>query len=421
MGLIKAAIGGLGGVLADQWKEYFICDALSDDVLMVKGQKRVSGRSSNTKGSENVISSGSVIVVADGQCVLIVEQGKIVEVCAEPGEFVFDASTEPSIFSGDLGDSIVETFKNIGKRFTFGGEAPKDQRVYYINTKEFVNNKFGTPTPIAFRVVDSRLNFDMDVSLRCNGTYSFRITNPLLFYTKVCGNAASEYSRDALKDTMRTEFIDALGPAIGQLSALELRPNQILSHMKELKDSINRELDDTWGQLRGMEVVNIAMNPPSLTEEDAGKLQDMQEAASMASNPALMAARMATAQNEAMVAAAKNSAGAMTGFMGMGMAQSNGGNIADLMQMGQAQQAQQKSQSSADTWQCACGTTVQGNFCPECGKKKPEAGWKCSCGSVNSGNFCPECGKKKPDAEWTCSCGAGNKGNFCSQCGAKKP
>ena len=195
MGLIQAGLGALNGTLADQWKEFFYCEALPKNVLMRKGQKQITGRSSNTRGNDNIISNGSGIAVADGQCMIIVEQGKIVEVCAEPGEFTYDTSTEPSIFSGKLGDSILETFKLIGKRFTYGGDPGKDQRVYYFNTKELIDNKFGTPNPIPFRVVDSKIGLDVDVSIRCSGVYSYMIANPLLFYTNVCGNVSDEYTR----------------------------------------------------------------------------------------------------------------------------------------------------------------------------------------------------------------------------------
>ncbi|MDE6916451.1 MAG: SPFH domain-containing protein, partial [Lachnospiraceae bacterium] len=194
MGLIKAALGAVGGTLADQWKEFFYCDALDRDVLVVKGQKRVDGRSSNTKGSDNIISNGSGIAVADGQCMMIVEQGKVVEVCAEPGQFTYDSSTEPSIFVGGVGKGIKETFRTIGKRFAFGGDTGKDQRVYYFNIKEIMDNKFGTPNPIPFRVVDSKLGLDVDVSVRCSGVYSYKIADPLLFYTQVCGNVERTYT-----------------------------------------------------------------------------------------------------------------------------------------------------------------------------------------------------------------------------------
>ena len=246
MGLIKAGLGALGGTLADQWKEFFYCDSIDKNTLVVKGQKRISGRSSNTRGNDNIISNGSVIAVADGQCMIIVEQGKIVEVCAEPGEFTYDTSTEPSIFAGKLGNSIKETFKTIGKRFTFGGDPAKDQRVYYFNTKELVDNKFGTQNPILFRVVDNKIGLDLDVSVRCSGIYSYKITNPLLFYTNVCGNVEEDYKRTEIDMQLKTEFISALQPAFGRLSDKELRPNQIPSHTDVLIDAMNEALTAKW-------------------------------------------------------------------------------------------------------------------------------------------------------------------------------
>ena len=198
MGLIRAGLAAAGGTLADQWKEFFYCEALEKEVLVRRGYKKTSGRSSNKKGNDNIITSGSGIAVADGQCMIIVEQGKIVEVCAEPGEFTYDASTEPSIFSGSLGEGLMETFRTIGKRITYGGDTGKDQRVYYFNTKELVENRFGTPNPIPFRVVDSKIGLDIDVSIRCSGIYSYKIEDPLLFYANVCGNVSDEYTRDEL-------------------------------------------------------------------------------------------------------------------------------------------------------------------------------------------------------------------------------
>nr|MCR4593958.1 SPFH domain-containing protein [Clostridiales bacterium] len=192
MGLLKAGVGAVGGVLADQWKEFFYCESMEKEVLVTKGQKRVGNRSSNTKGSDNIISNGSGIVVSDGQCMIIVDQGKVVEICAEPGEFTYDTSSEPSIFTGKLGDSLKDTFKRIGARFTYGGDTGKDQRVYYFNTKELIDNKFGTPNPVPFRVVDSKIGLDIDVSIRCAGVYSYKIADPILFYTNVCGNVADE-------------------------------------------------------------------------------------------------------------------------------------------------------------------------------------------------------------------------------------
>jgi len=428
MGLIKALSGAVGGVLADQWKEFFYCDSIDNDILMVKGKKRTSSRSSNTKGNDNIISNGSGIAVADGQCMMIVEQGKVVEFCAEPGEFTWDSSTEPSIFTGNLGESLLETFKAVGRRIAYGGDTGKDQRIYYFNTKEILDNKFGTKNPISFRVVDSRINFDVDVSLRCNGSYTFRLVDPMKFYTKVAGNAADSYSKEELKDTMKTEFVSALGPALARLSMLELRPNQIPAHTAELEQYLNEELSGEWGA-RGIGDVKVAINPPTLTEEDQAMLKEAQKTA-MYRDPTMAGATLVGAQAEAMKTAAGNAGGAAVGFMGMNMAMNAGGvNAQSLFQMGQQQAAQTPApaQAPADGWKCSCGATATGKFCPECGAKKPEAKkpgeWKCACGHTASGKFCPECGSPKPaDADgWTCSCGKVNKGKFCSECGAKKP
>ena len=426
MGLIKAGLGALGGTLADQWKEYFYCEAMDKDTMVVKGRKRTGSRSSNTKGNDNIISNGSVIAVADGQCMMIVEQGQIVEVCAEPGEFTYDTSTEPSIFSGSLGDSILETFRTVGKRFTFGGDTGKDQRVYYFNTKELIDNKFGTPNPIPFRVVDSKIGLDVDVSIRCSGVYSYRIADPLLFYTKVCGNVSQDYTRDELDSQLKSEFISALQPAFARLSDMELRPNQIVAHNTDLENAMNEALSVKWGQLRGLQVVSIALGSVTLPPEDAEMIKQLQRTAVL-QNPMMAGATLVGAQADAMKAAASNEAGAMTGFMGMGMAMNAGGgmNAQNLFAMGQQQQAQQTA-PAANSWKCACGAVATGKFCPECGSKKPEpvqaGSWKCKCGATATGKFCPECGSPKPAEDgWTCSCGSVNKGKFCQNCGAKKP
>ena len=435
MGLIKAGIGALGGTLADQWKEFFYCESIPKEVLVKKGQKRVSGRSSNTKGNDNIISNGSGIAVADGQCMIIVEQGKIVEFCAEPGEFTWDNSTEPSIFAGNLGDSIKETFKVVGKRFTYGGDPGKDQRVYYFNMKEILDNKFGTANPVPFRVVDSKIGLDIDVSIRCAGVYSYKISDPMLFYKNVCGNVESDYERSELDSTLKSEFISALQPAFGKLSDLELRPNQIVSHNTDLENAMNESLSEKWGSLRGIKVVSIALSTVTLPEEDQELIKQAQRTAIMR-DPTMAAATLVGAQADAMKTAAGNSAGAMTGFMGMGMAMNAGGggmNAQNLFAMGQQQQQQQQQAQqtpaaapAAEGWKCSCGATVTGKFCPECGSKKPEpvqaGAWKCKCGATATGKFCPECGSPKPAEDgWTCSCGTVNKGKFCQNCGSKKP
>ena len=349
MGLIKAGMGAFGGTLADQWKEFFYCESMPKEVLVTKGQKRTTGRSSNTKGNDNIISNGSGIAVADGQCMIIVEQGKVVEVCAEPGEFTYDTSTEPSIFSGNLGESIKETFKTVGKRFTYGGDTGKDQRIYYFNTKEILENRFGTANPVPFRVVDSKIGLDIDVSIRCSGVYSYKIVDPLLFYSNVCGNVEQEYSREELDSTLKKEFISALQPAFGRLSEMELRPNQIVTHNTDLENAMNTALSEKWGALRGLKVVSIAFGSITLPDEDAELIKQAQRTAIMR-DPTMAAATLVGAQADAMKTAAGNEAGAMTGFMGMGMAMNAAGggmNAQNLFAMGQQQQAQQAAQQQA--------------------------------------------------------------------------
>lgn len=427
MGLIKAAVGAVGGTLADQWKEFFYCDALEQDILVVKGEKRINGRSSNTKGNDNIISNDSGIAVADGQCMIIVEQGKIVEVCAEPGQFTYDSSTEPSIFSGNLGKSIADTFCTVGKRFTYGGDTGKDQRVYYFNVKEIMDNKFGTPNPIPFRVVDSRLGLDVDVSIRCSGVYSYMIADPLLFYTKVCGNIERAYTRDEIEKQLKTEFISALQPAFGKLSELELRPNQIVSHNTELEEAMNFALSTKWGKLRGLKVVSIALGSVSLSPEDAEMIKQLQRTAVL-QNPNMAGATLAGAQADAMRTAAGNAAGAMNGFVGMGMAMNAGGmNAQNLFAMGQQQAAAPApSAAPAGGWTCTCGAVSTGKFCPECGAPKPaNDGWTCACGTINKGKFCQNCGAKKPEGTpaYRCDkCGwepedPAHPPKFCPECG----
>ena len=430
MGLIRAALGSAGGVLADQWKEYFYCEALPENVLVVKGRKKASGRSANTKGTDNIITNGSVISVADGQCMIIVEQGKVVDLCAQPGEYTYDTSTEPSIFSGELGESIGQIFQNIGKRFTFGGEAPKDQRIYYFNIKELVGNKYGTPSPVPFRVVDNNVGLDIDISIRCFGEYSYRISNPILFYTNVCGNVESEFTRDRIEGQLKTELLTALQPAFAKISDMGIRYSALPGHTQELSEALNQVLSAKWRDLRGIEIVSLGVSSVKASEEDEQMIKELQRNAAFR-NPTMAAAHLVGAQASAMQSAAANqNAGAAMAFMGMNMAGNAGGmNAQNLYQMGQ-QQAQQPAAPAANTWTCpACGAAATGKFCPECGAKKPEpkpaaGGWKCSCGATVTGKFCPECGSKRPEPKqdgWVCACGAVNKGKFCPECGAKKP
>lgn len=432
MGLIKSAFGAASGVMADQWKEYFYCEAIPENVLAVKGKKRVSGRSSNTKGSDNIISNGSIIAVADGQCMMIVEQGKIVEVCATPGEFVFDTSTEPSIFSGDLGESIIESFKQMGKRFTFGGDTGKDQRVYYFNTKELLGNKYGTPSPVPFRVVDQNIGLDMDITIRCFGEYSYRICDPLLFYKNVCGNVEQAYVRQTIEGQLKTEVMTALQPAFARISEMGIRYSALPGHTLELAAVLNEVLSEKWRNLRGLEIVSFGVSSVKASDEDEAMIKELQRNATFR-NPTMAAAHMVGAQAAAMQAAASNQgSGAAMAFMGMNMAQGMGGmNANQLFQMGQQQATQtqqvQPIQQASVGWDCACGEEGNtGKFCQGCGAVKPAPAdsWKCTCGETVTGKFCPECGAKKPEMKpegWVCTCGTVNKGRFCPECGAKKP
>ena len=367
------------------------------DVLVTKDKKKVSKRSSNKKGDENIITNGSIIAVADGQCMIIVDQGKVVDLCAEPGEYTYDQSTEPSLFDGGkLADNIKEVFGNIGKRFTFGGEAPKDQRIYYFNTKELIGNKYGTPSAVPFRVVDHNVGLDVDISIRCFGEYSYRITNPMLFYTNICGNVEEDYTRDQLDGQLKTELMTALQPAFAKISAMGIRYSALPGHTMELANALNEVLTAKWKDLRGVEIVSFGVSSVKASEEDEDMIKELQRNAAFR-NPNMAAAHLVGAQAEAMKAAASNqNAGAAMAFMGMNMAGNAGGaNAQTLFQMGQQYQPQAApAQPVAAEWKCSCGSVNTGKFCPECGSPRE---WKCSCGTVNTGKFCPECGAKKPE------------------------
>ena len=422
MGLVKAALGAASGVMGDQWKEYFYCSALPAEVLAVKGQKKVSGRSSNRHGAENIITDGSIVAVAEGQCALIVEQGKVVDLCAEAGEYTYNTGTQPSLLSEGLAKNIDEVFAEIGKRFSFGGQAATDQRIYYINTKELMGNKYGTPSPVPFRVVDQRAGIDIDVSIRCFGEYSYRIVNPILFYTNVCGNVENEYTRDALEGQMRTEMMTALQPAFARISEMGIRYSALPGHTTELAEALNQELSGKWSKLRGIEIVSFGVNSVKADEEDEKTIKEMQREAAYR-DPTRAAGSLVHAQAEAMKSAAANAnAGPAMAFMGMNMAgQAGGASVQNLYAMGQQQTRQAQ---TAGEWTCSCGQTGNtGKFCMGCGRPRPEqSSWKCVCGTANTGKFCSECGKPRPEnTTWTCSCGAVNQGKFCSECGKAKP
>ncbi|MFJ7953193.1 SPFH domain-containing protein [Lysinibacillus sp. NPDC096418] len=428
MGLLKAGVGAFAGVLEDQWREYFYCEALTADVLVTKGLKRTTKRGSN-KGNDNIISNGSMIAINEGQCMMIVEQGKIVEFSSESGEYVYDTSTEPTIMYGnDLSSTIKETFKEIGKRFTFGGEPAKDQRIYYFNKKEIIGNKYGTPSPIPFRVIDRNIGLDIDISIRCHGEYSYKIIDPLLFYSNVCGNVEHTFTRDAIDSQLKTELMTALQPAFAQISASGVRYSEIPAHTVALADALNKVLSEKWLATRGLAVVSFGISTLKASEEDEEMIKQLQRNAVMR-DPGMAAAHLTGAQAEAMIAASKNQGGAMTGFMGMNMATQAGGvNASQLFQMSEQNKQAQMAQSVEipGAWTCACGHTDSGKFCSNCGSSKPTVdGWTCTCGAINKGKFCSECGSKKPTGaiQYACDkCGwepeeTSNPPKFCPECG----
>ncbi len=417
MGLISAFTSSVSGVLSDSWRDYFYCSALDGNTLVARGHKKEKKKLLSKGSDNNVISDGSIICVAEGQCMLIVDQGRITEVCAEPGEFIYESSTQPSLFYGSLGESIVGTFAEIGERLTFGGVTTADQRVYYVNIKELTGNKYGTVTPVPFRVVDTNIGLDIDISIRCHGEYSYRIADPLLFFVNVCGNVTERYERSAIESQLKSEVLTAMQPAFAKISDMGIRYSALPGHTVELSKAMNETLSEQWSKLRGIELVSFGVNSVTASKEDEDMIKELQRTG-VFRNQNMAAAHLVGAQADAMKAAASNKGGAMVGFTGMNMAANAGGIDANTLY-----QTANAAASAANSWTCSCGTVNTGKFCSNCGSAKaaPAGSWTCSCGTVNTGNFCGQCGSKKPSAEWTCSCGKVNNGNFCASCGAKKP
>lgn len=435
MGLIRAAWKAAGGTLADQWKEYFYCNALDADVLVAKGEKHVSGRSVNRKGEDNIITDGSHIAVADGQCMIIVEDGRVIDACAEPGAYTYDTKTSPSVFGGTFVEGLKGIAREAWRRFEFGGGTGRDQRIYYVNIKEIPGNKYGTPNPVPFRVVDRNIGLDVDISVRCNGEYSYRIVNPMVFYANVCGNVGYVYTRDQIDSMLKSELLTALQPAFARISDMGIRYSALPGHTMELSDALNAVLSKKWTELRGIMVYSLGVNSVTASKEDEEMIKQLQKSAVMR-DPNMAAATLAGAQADAMRMAAGNKNGAMSGFMGMGMAQQAGGvNLQDLYAMGRQQKAAAAAEADAmgrqplnEAWTCACGAAGNtGKFCVECGAPRPAraAGWTCVCGARNKGRFCSECGRKKPAGvpQYRCDkCGwepedPSRPPKFCPECG----
>jgi membrane protease subunit (stomatin/prohibitin family) len=390
MGLIKAALSAINTTLADQWKEYIYCDSLDLNILVKKGEVRVTGSSSNVNRSGNIITNGSKIAVNEGQCMLIVENGKIVDFTVEPGAYTYDTGTEPSLFDGGW-QGLKESFVKVGKRFVYGGQPENDQRVYYINTKEIMDNKFGVGD-IPFR--DSEFGFSMKI--KGYGAYSYRITNPVMFYANVAANVTDTFKKDQIDTQLRTEVQHNLQPVLGKIALKGIAYDKIPLFTKEIALELNKEITADWNDIRGLSIVSVAFASIIPDEESSAKIAQFQEAR-VYKDPKMMGARLGAAQSTAMENAASNEGGAMAGFVGMGFAQQAGG--ATASQFFNMEDKQQPAVAPVSSWICKCGTVNSGKFCGECGSKKPESGATCKCGHDYSAgekipNFCPECGEK---------------------------
>ena len=412
MGLIQALGATLTTVLADQWREYFYCESLPENVLMRKGVKRVSGKSSNTKGSDNIISNGSIIAVNDGQCMMIVDQGGIVEFTAQPGEFVWDKSTEPSIFYGSLGDNLKKTWEVLKKRFTLGGDTGKDQRIYYFNIKEIIGNKYGTANPVGFRVYYPNINLDTEIGIRCFGEYSYKLTDPMLFYKNVAANVSGDYTRDRIDSQLKSEFLTALQPAFARISDMGIRYSALPGHTMELAESMNEVLSPKWSELRGISIVSVGVSSVNANPEDEERIKKLQNAAASTYGTMAVGEAMLNASQGGNGTDDSNGSGGFMGLAGMAMAGMMANNMSGGQGAGQNGGFGGLHMYQPPTQPAAAAAAAVGWTCPKCGK------------AGNTGKFCQECGEKKPEEPkgWTCpKCGTVNKGKFCQECGEKKP
>lgn len=418
MGLISAAVSSVSGVLSDSWKEVIEPDDMSDSTLLVKGVAVKKG--SNKKGTDNYVSNGSVIHVYPNTLMLLMDGGKIVDYSAQEGYYEVNNSSAPSIFNGELKDSVKETWK----RFQFGGVPSQKQYVYYINTVEIKGIKFGTRNPVNY--FDNFYNAEL--FLRAHGSYSIKITDPIKFFTEFAPKGTDRIEIKDLSEQLFNEFMDALQSAINQMSVDGVRISAITSKSRELSKYMADVLDADWNDLRGIEVCSVGL--ASISYDDESKaLINMRNKGAMMSDPTIREGFVQSSVAQGMQAAGSNTSGAANAFMGMGMGMNAAGgfmsaasqtNAAQMAQQQAAQQAAQQNQA-ANGWKCSCGTVNTGNFCSGCGSKKPEnTSWTCSCGTTNTGRFCSNCGSPKPAGEWVCSCGTKNTGNFCSGCGAKR-
>lgn len=420
MGIIKAIGKAIGGGFADQWLEVIEPDNMGDQTVFCRGIKVRNGQ--NVKGTDDTVSNGSLIRVYDNQFMLLVDGGKVVDYTAEPGYYKVDNSSVPSLLNGEFGDTLKEAFE----RIKFGGETPREQKVFYINLQEIKGIKFGTRQPINY----FDCFYNAELFLRAHGTYSVKIVNPLQFYAEAIPRNKDHVEITEINEQYISEFLQALQSSINQMSADGTRISHVSSKAMELGKYMASVLDQDWNQMRGMEIQAVGIASISY-DEKSQELINMRNEGAMLSDPTVREGYVQGHIARGMEAAGSNSAGAMQSFMGMGMGMQMGGGMAGQMsqtnlaqmqmqqnQMAAAQpQVENTSQQVAGTWNCECGVQNTGKFCSECGKPAPAKEWTCECGQVNTGKFCSECGKPAPAREWTCECGQVNTGKFCSECG----
>ena len=417
MGIIKAVGSAISGGFADQWLETIEASDMSDHTVFASGVKIRKGQ--NTKGTDNLVSNGSMIHVKDNQFMMLVDGGKVVDYTAEPGYYQVNNSSAPSLFNGQFGDAIKESFN----RIKFGGETPYKQQVYFINLQEIKGIKFGTRNPVNY--FDSFYNAEL--FLRTHGTYSIKITDPLKFYAEVIPKNKSKVDFEEINEQYTDEFLSALQSSINQMSADGIRISFVSSKGRELGKYMAETLDEDWTKTRGMEIQSVGIGSISYTE-DSQDLINLRNQGAMMSDPSIREGYVQKNIAEGLKAAGSNKNGSMSGFMGMGLGMQTGGNFmaaasqSNMQQMKQSEPVKMEPVSK-NTWKCSCGAENVGKFCQECGAKKPEnKTWICSCGNTNTGKFCSECGKERPDqSSWVCECGAVNTGKFCPECGKMRP
>ena len=448
MGIIKAVTTAVGGALADQWLEAVEPDDMGDRTVFVRGVQVRRGKGSNTKGSSDIVSDGSVIHVYPNQFMMLVDGGKIVDYTAEEGYYKVSHSSMPSMFNGQFGEALKESFN----RIRFGGVTPGSQKVYYVNLQEIKGIKFGTRNPVNY--FDNFYNAEL--FLRAHGTYSIKVTDPIKFYAEVIPKNADHVEIDSINEQYLSEFLEALQTSINQMSADGTRISYVTSRSRELGQYMAQTLDEEWTRMRGMEIQAVGI--ASITyDEESQNLINLRNRGAMMSDPSIREGYVQTTIAEGLKNAGSNDSGAMAGFMGMGMGMQMGGGFmgaASNTNMQQMQMNQAPGQMPGNTGMPGMGGQPAGGqpmasqpvgvqpagsqwavpnqmagmqpgsagMAGQMPGTQPGSAWTCpGCGTSNTGKFCGECGHPRPDTPWTCACGNINTGKFCSECGKPRP